>query len=235
MHTVKRISLIAATMGAAVLITVAGCGRKTASDQAISLDTDRAKGSYTVGVNIGRNFKDGYVDVDPMILERGMQDVLENRTLLMSDEQMTEAMNTLQTTIQDQYQKIVTDNQKAASDFLAGNAKKEGVVTLPDSLQYQIITAGTGPKPAISDTVEVQYHGTLLDGTVFDSSVQRNEPVQFGLDQVIPGWTEVLQLMPVGSKWRVFIPPQFAYGEEGRPGIPPNSLLTFEIELLQIL
>lgn len=235
MRTFKHVSLIAAAMGAAVLIALAGCGNKAASDQAVSLDTDRAKASYTVGVNIGRNFKDGYVDVDPAIVARAMQDVLENRTLLMSEEQMTEAMNTLQTTIQNRYQQVVTDNQKAASDFLAANAKKEGMITLPDSLQYQIITAGTGPKPAATDTVEVHYQGTLLDGTVFDSSVQRNEPVQFSMDQVIPGWTEVIQLMPVGSKWRVFIPPQLAYGEEGRPGIPPNSLLTFEIELLQIL
>ena len=129
----------------------------------------------------------------------------------------------------------MSDNLIAASAFLAENARKPNITTLPDSLQYEVITEGTGAKPTTADKVNVHYHGTLLDGTVFDSSVERGEPIEFNLNGVIPGWTEVIQLMKTGAKWRVFIPPNLAYGPSGRPGIPPNALLTFEIELLGIV
>jgi len=127
-------------------------------------------------------------------------------------------------------------NLKAGEEFLAANASKAGVVTLPSGLQYEIITAGTGPKPTAADQVKCHYHGTTIDGKVFDSSVDRGEPAVFPVGQVIPGWTEALQLMPVGSKWKLFIPAALAYGEKGAGAdIKPNSTLIFEVELLEIV
>jgi FKBP-type peptidyl-prolyl cis-trans isomerase FklB len=127
-------------------------------------------------------------------------------------------------------------NQKAGEDFLAANKNKPGVVTLPDGLQYEIIKAGTGPKPKAEDEVKCHYHGTTIDGKVFDSSVERGEPANFPVNRVIPGWTEALQLMPVGSKWKLYIPAALAYGERGAGAdIKPNSTLIFEVELLEIV
>lgn len=126
--------------------------------------------------------------------------------------------------------------RKAGEDFLAENAKREGVTTLPSGLQYEIMTTAIGQKPVATDKVRVHYHGTLIDGTVFDSSVQRGEPAEFGVTQVIPGWVEALQLMPKGSKWKLFIPYNLAYGEQGAGGaIAPYSTLIFEVELLDIV
>jgi FKBP-type peptidyl-prolyl cis-trans isomerase len=235
MSTFRNIAPVLGAVALAGAVLFTGCGQQAGgAAEEITLTSDRDKYSYAVGVNIGTNFKDGYVDVDPDILGAAVRDVLENRSLRMTDQEMAQSMTTLQNVIQERYTAVMNDNRKASDGFLASNAKKEGVVSLPDSIQYEILTEGTGPKPVMGDTVTVHYQGTLLDGTVFDSSVQRGEPVEFTLDQVIPGWTEVLQLMPTGSKWRVHIPPQHAYGENGRPGIPPNALLTFEIELLGI-
>ncbi|MFC1512185.1 FKBP-type peptidyl-prolyl cis-trans isomerase [Candidatus Latescibacterota bacterium] len=215
-------------------LAVSSCGGSNTQDD-VTLRTERDRSSYTVGVNIGNNFKTSYVDVDPDIVARGIRDVLEEREFLMTEQEMLEAMNTLQVAIQDQYQGILDENQRTATDFIVNNAAREGVITLPDSLQYEVLTEGSGPIPAVDDTVRVHYHGTLIDGTVFDSSINRGEPVEFSVDQVIPGWTEILQIMPVGSKWRVYIPPELAYGVSPTATIPPNSLLIFEVELLDVI
>ncbi|MFC1485854.1 FKBP-type peptidyl-prolyl cis-trans isomerase [Candidatus Latescibacterota bacterium] len=215
-------------------LAVSSCGGSNTQDD-VTLSTDRDRSSYSVGVNIGNNFKTSYVDVDPDIVARGIRDVLEGREFLMTEQEMLEAMNTLQVAIQDQYQGILDENQRAATDFIVNNAAREGVITLPDSLQYEVLSEGSGTIPAVDDTVRVNYHGTLIDGTVFDSSVNRGEPVEFCVDQVIPGWTEILQIMPVGSKWRVYIPPELAYGVSPTATIPPNSLLIFEVELLDVI
>jgi FKBP-type peptidyl-prolyl cis-trans isomerase len=129
---------------------------------------------------------------------------------------------------------VAGTNLKAGEAFLAANAKKEGVKTTASGLQYKVINSGTGPSPKLTDTVKVHYHGTLIDGTVFDSSVRRNMPVTFSVNGVIPGWTEALQLMKVGDKWQLVIPSKLAYGEQGPPSIGPNSVLIFEVELLGI-
>ena len=126
-------------------------------------------------------------------------------------------------------------NKKAGEEFLMINKHKAGVVELPSGLQYEILKKGDGPKPTAADKVKCHYHGTLIDGRVFDSSVQRGEPAVFGVSQVIPGWVEALQLMPVGSKWRLFIPSNLAYGEHGAGSIEPNSTLVFDVELLEIV
>ena len=126
------------------------------------------------------------------------------------------------------------DNLAAGAEFLAANGKREGVTTTGSGLQYEVLVAGDGAQPAVTDTVTTHYHGTLIDGKVFDSSVTRGEPSSFPLNRVIAGWTEALQLMPLGSKWRLFIPSELAYGSQGRPGIPSNSTLIFDVELLSI-
>ena len=150
----------------------------------------------------------------------------------LSEEAANQAMLNYQ---QKRQNEATAKNGAAAKKFLLENAKKPGVVSLPSGLQYQVLTAGNGASPKRSDSVKVHYQGTLLDGQVFDSSIQRGAPATFGLGQVIPGWTEALQLMKTGDKWKLFIPPELAYGNRGMGPIPPGSLLTFEVELLEVI
>jgi len=166
------------------------------------------------------------------LVAKGLRDILENKTEMLNAEQCQTAIQTYFQGIQD---KKTAVNTEAGKKFLEENAKKPGVVTLPSGLQYQIITEGTGPKPGLEDKVTTNYHGTLINGKVFDSSVERGQPVSFAVNGVIPGWTEALQLMPVGSKWKLFIPSNLAYGERGAGGdIGPNETLVFEVELISI-
>jgi FKBP-type peptidyl-prolyl cis-trans isomerase FklB len=181
------------------------------------------------------------VDIDTAILLRGLRDALSGGKTLMTDDEVKAAMIALQADLRKKAEaKMAIEgegNKKAGDAFLAANKSKEGVTTLPDGLQYKILTAGTGPKPTAADTVVCNYKGTLLDGTEFDSSYKRGQPATFPVGQVIKGWTEVLQMMPVGSKWEVFIPSDLAYGPQGpRQGGPigPNATLVFEIELMSI-
>jgi FKBP-type peptidyl-prolyl cis-trans isomerase len=182
------------------------------------------------------------VDVDPAILLRGLKDGMAGGKTLMTDDDAKTAMTALQADLrkkQDAKMEIVGEaNKKEGDAFLAANKTKQGVVALPSGLQYKILKEGAGPKPTAADTVVCNYKGTLLDNTEFDSSYKRGQPATFPVGQVIKGWTEVLQLMPVGSKWEVFIPSELAYGPRG-PGqgggaIGPNATLIFEIELLSI-
>jgi len=168
---------------------------------------------------------------DPAIMARGMKDGLAGGKTLLTDQEAQAAMDEVR---KDAMQKQQAAGKKEGEDFLAANKGKEGVVTLPSGLQYKILTAGTGPKPTASDTVLCNYRGTLVNGTEFDSSYNRGQPLKFPVGGVIKGWTEALQLMPVGSKWQLFIPSDLAYGESGNQGIPPNSALIFEVELVSI-
>ncbi|MGA2428472.1 MAG: FKBP-type peptidyl-prolyl cis-trans isomerase [Candidatus Acidiferrum sp.] len=205
------------------------------------LKTPKDKESYAIGLNIGKGLHKDAVDVDPAILARGVKDALAGGKTLMTDDEAKAAMVALQADVrkrQEAKMAIVGDaNKKEGDAFLAENKTKDGVVTLADGLQYKILKEGTGPKPTAKDSVVCNYKGTLLDNTEFDSSYKRGQPATFPVGQVIKGWTEVLQLMPVGSKWEVFVPSDLAYGARGAgPGAPigPNATLIFEIELLSI-
>ncbi len=191
------------------------------------------KVSYALGLSLGNNLlQSGITELDYAKLAKGIQDVLERNKPEISYQEAQTVINDFFRTLQD---KISKKNREEGQAFLAENAKREGVVTLPSGLQYEIISEGTGRKPKASDTVQVHYHGTLIDGTVFDSSVNRGEPATFGVTQVIPGWVEALQLMPVGSKWKLFIPSELAYGAQGAgQAIGPHTTLVFEVELLDI-
>ena len=205
----------------------------------LTLKTDQEKFSYALGMRMGANFKKQGVPVDPAILERGLKDSLAGgKTLLTEEEAQTALMqvqNNLRQKQQEKMQAEATENKKKGEEFLAENKTKEGVKTLPSGLEYKVLTEGTGPKPTASDTVECNYRGTLIDGKEFDSSAKHGGPATFPVSGVIKGWTEALQLMPVGSKWELFIPPDLAYGERGAgPEIGPDSTLVFDVELVSI-
>lgn len=190
-------------------------------------------------MNIGKGLKAQSVDVDTTILLRGLKDTLSGNKLLLTDEQAVAALSQLQSETrkkQDEVRKELGDkNLKEGTAFLAANKTKVGVVTLASGLQYKILKAGTGPKPTAADTVVCQYRGTLVDGTEFDSSAKHGGPATFPVGRIIKGWTEALQLMPVGSKWQLVIPPDLAYGTNGAGSmIGPNATLIFEVELLSI-
>jgi FKBP-type peptidyl-prolyl cis-trans isomerase FklB len=210
----------------------------------LALKTQKEKASYAIGLNIGSNIgkslHDDSVEIDPNILARGLKDGLAGNKPLLTNEEMQATMTALGADVKkrkaDKLEKESAVSIQAGAAFLAANKAKEGVVVLPSGLQYKILTAGTGPKPTASDSVVCNYKGTFVDGTEFDSSTKngKSEPITFAVTGVIKGWTEALQLMPVGSKWQLVIPSDLAYGPSGRPGIPPSSTLVFEVELLSI-
>ena len=205
----------------------------------LTLKTQKDKLSYAIGLNIGAGMKKDGVDVDPSILEQGLKAALTGSKPLMTEAEAQTVMTQFRTEMmkkkQEEAQRVSEANKQEGQQFLAANKSKEGVVTLPSGLQYKILKEGTGPKPTATDTVTVNYRGTLINGTEFDSSYKRNEPTTFGVNQVIKGWTEALQLMPVGSKWQLFIPSDLAYGERSPAAeIGPNSTLIFDVELLSI-
>jgi FKBP-type peptidyl-prolyl cis-trans isomerase FklB len=201
--------------------------------------TQKEKVSYAIGMEMGKGVKTQGIDVDPAIMTQGLKDGLSGAKPQMSEDELRQVITSLQ---QDIRQKQMQAQEAAAAEnktkgeaFLAENAKKGGVVALPDGLQYKIMTPGQGKKPQESDTVLCNYKGTFLDGTEFDSSAKAGKPVPFEVKNVIPGFREILQLMPVGSKWQVFIPSNLAYGERGAGGvIGPNATLIFEVEVVSI-
>jgi FKBP-type peptidyl-prolyl cis-trans isomerase FklB len=196
--------------------------------------------SYSLGVLVGQNLKQqGFENIDAATLAKAMQDVLKGDTLKLDVAQCSQIVQTYamgkQAEMQALEAKKYEANISAGKQFLDENGKRSGVTTLPSGLQYEVLTAGTGPQPTANDKVTVHYTGSLLDGTVFDSSVERGEPATFGVTQVIQGWVEALQLMPQGSKWKLYIPYNLAYGERGAgDDIKPYSTLVFEVELLKI-
>jgi len=198
------------------------------AQEKLVLKNQKDKVSYIIGTDIGGNLKRQSIDIDPNILARGVQDALSGATPLLSKEEIQETMVA--------FQKEMMEKQKQRGEaFLSENKKKEGVKTLPSGLQYKVIKAGTGKKPKVNDTVTVNYRGTLIDGTEFDSSFRRGQPAAFPVSGVIPGWTEALPLMQEGAKWQLFVPPNLAYGERGAGGlIGPNATLIFEVELISV-
>ncbi len=201
--------------------------------------TDKEKASYALGMNIGSTFVRQSVEVDPNILIQGLKDEMAGGKTLMTEDEARATLTKLQGEMREKQMakmKIEAEaNKKEGDEFLAANKAKEGVVTLPSGLQYKIVSAGTGPKPTAKDTVVCNYRGTLINGKEFDSSYKRGQPATFPVSGVIKGWTEALQLMPVGSKWQLFVPADLAYGERGpAPEIGPNATLIFEVELLSI-
>ncbi len=203
------------------------------------LKTQKDKISYAIGMNVGTNLRRDALDVDPTLLTRGLQDALAGSKPLLTEEEARTLLTQLQADMRkkqaEKAQQTGTANKTEGEAFLAANKTKEGVVTLPSGLQYKILKAGTGPKPTANDSVVCNYRGTLINGPEFDSSYKRGEPATFPVSGVIKGWTEALQLMPVGSKWQLFVPSNLAYGDRGAgPEIGPNATLIFEVELLSI-
>ena len=207
--------------------------KKNETEQVMDLNKDLDKASYALGLNIGKNLKtQGLDSINLEAIKKGFEDAFYNDSSLISGEDAERFLNSFFKSLSDKKAAALKEEGEA---FLVENAKKEGVTQTASGLQYEVIEMGTGAKPIATDQVKVHYEGTLLNGTVFDSSVKRGEPATFGLNQVIPGWTEGLQLMPEGSKFRFFIPSDLAYGERGAGGqIAPYSTLIFEVELISI-
>jgi FKBP-type peptidyl-prolyl cis-trans isomerase len=211
----------------------------TATQQPLKLTTQKDKLSYAIGMNIGASMKKDGLDIDPAILSRAIKDGLAGSKPLMTEDEARSVITTFRNEMiakkQAEEKKVSDANKQAGDQFLAANKTKEGVVTLPDGLQYKVIKQGDGPKPTAADTVVAKYRGTLINGTEFDTSEKNGGTVEFPLGQVIKGWTEALQLMPVGSKWQLFIPADLAYGPRSpAPEIGPNSTLIFDVELVSI-
>ncbi len=208
----------------------------------LALKTQKEKASYAIGLNIGtsvgKSLQKDSVAVDPNIVARGLKDGLTGAKPLLTEDEVKATMTALSADVKKRQEAKMLQageaNKKVGDAFLAANKTKEGVVTLPSGLQYKILTAGKGPKPTASDSVVCNYKGTFIDNTEFDSSYKSGKPVTFPVSGVIKGWTEALQLMPVGSKWQLFIPSDLAYGPQGRGGIPPSTTLVFEVELVSI-
>ncbi|HAD03117.1 MAG: hypothetical protein A2091_06040 [Desulfuromonadales bacterium GWD2_61_12] len=229
--------MVLAALAGLVLIVASGC--TPAGDKKIELKDLRDKVSYSIGMNIGADFKRQGIDLDPDLIAQAIKDVIKGAPLLLTEAQVKEAITAYQKELEVKMEaKAKADLEKNAKEgaaFLAENGKKEGVKTLASGLQYKVLTPGTGKKPSAADTVSVHYRGTLIDGTEFDSSFKRNEPATFPVSGVIPGWTEALQLMEEGAKWQLVIPAALAYGERGAgQQIGPNSTLIFEVELLKV-
>lgn len=210
----------------------------TAYADSTALNTDAEKLSYSVGVDLGRNFKKQGIDVIPAVMSQGLTDAMSGKVKL-TDKQMQDVLTQFQKNLvakrMEQFKQLAADNKKKSEAFLTTNKAKAGVVTTASGLQYKVITEGKGKKPTKDDTVTVEYKGQLINGQVFDSTEKTGKPATFKLSQVIPGWTEVLQLMPEGSTWEVYIPSELAYGQRSVGGvIEPNSALIFNIHLISI-
>ena len=208
-------------------------------EKKIELKTPREKLSYSIGFDIGTSLKRDGIDVDPNIVTRAIEDALSGGKTLMTEQEMRESIHAIQKDIvakhQEQTKELGDKKKKDGETFLAENKKKDGVVALPSGLQYMILAEGKGNQPKATDTVTVQYRGTLIDGTEFDSSYKRGQPATFPLNRVIKGWTEGIQLMKEGGKIRLFVPSELAYGDRGAGAqIGPNAVLIFEVELLSV-
>ena len=227
MTSPKNIAGVVALVGAGIACSQAVVARK--------LETDKDKFSYTVGQQIADNIKSQSVDVDPNVVASSLKDGLEGKKSELSREEMTASMSKAREAAQQKMMAGAGDNLKKGEAWLEENKKKPGIKVTAGGLQYKVITEGKGAMPKGEDTVTAHYKGTLIDGTEFDSSYKRGQPADFPVRGVIPGWTEALQTMKVGEKRELFIPAKLGYGERGMPpSIPPNSVLVFEVELLNV-
>jgi FKBP-type peptidyl-prolyl cis-trans isomerase FklB len=223
-----------ASIAAAIVVVLGAAACQLTAQPAPTLDTQQKKVSYAIGLNLGKSLLAQKVEVDFDSVSRGVKDGLAG-TQALDDKQIQETMETFQKEMQTKMSQAAEKNTADGAQFLADNEKRSGVQKTASGLQYEVLTEGTGPKPVATDRVKVHYKGTLIDGTEFDSSYQRGEPAVFPANRVIPGWTEALQLMPVGSKWKLYIPAALGYGAQGAgAAIPPNATLIFEVELLGI-
>lgn len=223
-------AMILAAAGAVLLV-----GSLRAEDAKPALADQKQKASYAIGMNIGSSFKKQTVEVDLDSLVKGLKDGISGGTALLTEKEIAEVMEVFQKDMMAKQMAKADVAKKVGVEFLEANKKKDGVKTTSSGLQYKAIKEGTGPKPKETDTVKVHYRGTLIDGSEFDSSYKRNEPATFPLNGVIRAWTEGLQLMPVGSKYELYIPSELGYGAAGQgASIPPNSTLIFEVELISI-
>ncbi|MFP3456885.1 FKBP-type peptidyl-prolyl cis-trans isomerase [Psychrobacter sp. SIMBA_152] len=241
----KKITTLGVSALASAMLLVTGCstnnGNQETAAQSVSI-TEQSSASEKVGYSLGfmmaEGNKDAVKDLDLNTFEKGFRDGYEGNESALTQEQMQQVLMDYQKKQEEQFVKDMetkaTENKAAGTAFLAENAKKEGVKQTESGLQYKVIKAGTGKSPKATDVVEVNYEGKLLDGTVFDSSYERGEPIEFPLNQVIAGWTEGLQLMKEGGKYEFYIPSDIAYGEAGNAGIEPNSTLIFTVELLKV-
>lgn len=219
----KKLIIAGASMG---LILAVGCTKK--------LDTDMKKASYAIGQQIGGNMKQQNIEIDTEVMAMAMKDAIKGDSK-MTKEEIQQAMMKLQESAMKKQQEAAEENKKKGADFLEKNKSAEGVKVTTSGLQYKVEKEGEGKTPTKTDTVKAHYKGTLIDGTQFDSSYDRGQPAEFPVQGVIPGWSEALQLMKVGAKYKLFVPPELAYGASGRPGIPANSVLVFEVELVDIV
>jgi len=216
------------------LLLIGGCG----PDRKPELKDQKDKESYSLGYKYGESFKKDGVAIAPEVFTAGLRDALDGKEARMTSAEMDATIEGLrkrgtaarQQRLKEQFAKNLEDGKA----FLAENAKKAGVKTLPSGLQYRVLAEGSGRRPKAGDTVAVRYRGTLIDGTEFDSTPTGDEPATFPVDRVIPGWTEALQLMQEGAKWQLFVPSELGYGRRGMPRIPPHSVLIFEVELVAV-
>lgn len=217
---------------ASCVVAFSACNKKAGD---VEIKTEEQKVSYAIGQEIGRGMKAQGINVDVDVLRMSINDALAGKESRLKPEEMQEAMMNMRKKMVEERKQKAEENKTSGAKYLEENKAKEGVKVTESCLQYKVLKEGEGAQPKESDTVKVHYKGTLIDGTEFDSSYSRNEPAEFGVGQVIRGWVEGLQLMKVGSKYQFFIPSDLAYGPQGRPSIPPNSVLIFEVELLDIV
>jgi FKBP-type peptidyl-prolyl cis-trans isomerase FklB len=230
------------TLGMALVAGTASAQQAPAANQTQqeqpTIQSHKDKVSYAFGVDMARDLLRQKDSLNVDLLMKALTDALAGNKLIMTDEEVTAILKTFEAEQKQDFEHakamIAEKNKRAVEGFVAENVKKEGVVTLPSGLQYKILKKGDGKIPTLDDRVVCNYRGTLVDGTEFDSSYRRNQPVTLPIKGAIPGWTQALQLMPVGSKWQIFIPPQLAYGEKIVGGIGPNAMLILEVELISI-
>ncbi len=240
--------LIAALLAFGIFLGVAACqnGESNSITNNISLTNEADSIGYSIGIQVAKSIKPGVDDLNLEALMKGLRDGLNDEEKMLTEDdinkctiafrtKLTEKQREAQMQQQEEQTQQGNINKKAGEEFLKENGKRDGVVTLPSGLQYEVLQEGNGPSPEANSTVVTHYKGTLIDGTKFDSSYDRNQPSTFGLQQVIKGWTEGIQLMKVGAKYKFYIPYNLAYGERGRaPTIPPAAALIFEVELIDI-
>lgn len=202
----------------------------------VELTTDEQRVSYGFGLQFGQQLRrNNFEGMDLDAVLAGVQHWYEHEQAVLTDEELNPSYQAVQERQQAKAAEIAEKREALAAQFMEANAQREEVSTTPSGLQYEVLESGSGARPAAQSTVVTHYHGTFIDGTVFDSSVQRGSPAEFGVHQVIPGWTEALQMMSVGDKWRIACPPHLAYGEQGAgDAIPPNTALVFEIHLIEV-